>query len=81
MKANTIKIEGKLLTEIQKAKPASLSFAAFVRLIIEKELLRRKMGVAAKLYQQFLEEDKEESAFLQEWEKADLANAPKERKK
>jgi len=81
MKANTLKIEGRLLSEIHKVKPPHISFAMFVRQLIEKELTRQTMEIAAKKYQHFLATNTEERSFLEEWEKSNLETTPKRREK
>ena len=80
MKVNTLKIEGRLLSEIHKVKPPHMSFAAFVRHLIEKELTRQTMEIAAKKYKHFLETNQKERSFLNAWEKSDLETIPKKRR-
>jgi predicted CopG family antitoxin len=81
MKATTIKIEGELLLELEKAKPESLSLSAYVREVLSKDLRRRKLAQAAASYEEFLAANPEEKSWLREWHEADLASAPKRRRR
>ena len=76
MKATTIKLEGELLSELEKAKPDSISLSAYVREVLAKDLRRRKLARAAASYAEFLEGNPEERSWLREWDETDLANAP-----
>ena len=80
MKATTIKVEGELLRELSRAKPATQSISAFVRSVLRQEVLRRKMAQAAEEYAKFLRETSDERTWLEEWDRADLA-APVRRKR
>jgi hypothetical protein len=80
MGATTIKVEGELLTELNRAKPANVSLTAFVRSILEREVLRARLGDAAERYAQFLDSSPDERAWLEEWEGADLTSAPTARR-
>jgi hypothetical protein len=77
MKATTIKVEGELLSELERAKPARQSLTTFVRAILEQEIRRRRMADAADRYVDFLGEHADERAWLEEWDRADLATPPK----
>jgi hypothetical protein len=79
MKATTIKLEGELLSDLEKAKPESLSLSAYVREILNKDLRRRKLAQAAASYEDFLAANPEEKSWLREWDEADLASPPKRR--
>jgi hypothetical protein len=81
MGATTIKVEGKLLDELTRAKPSNLSLSAFVRVILEREVLRQKLGDAAEQYARFLEKTPQEREWLSEWERTDLASPPKSRRR
>lgn len=77
MKATTIKVEGALLEELTRAKPRSQSLSAFVRSILEREVLRRKLTESAERYAEFLRGSPEERSWLSEWESADLISPAK----
>lgn len=77
MKATTVKVEGDLLAELERAKPAQQSLTTFVRSILRQEVQRRQMAEAAERYAQFLAEHPDERAWLEEWDRADLAAAPR----
>jgi hypothetical protein len=77
MKATTIKLEGELLVELEKAKPDSMSLSAYVRAVLAKDLRRRKLARAAASYEEFLADNPEERSWLREWDETDLANSPK----
>ena len=79
MKATTIKVEGELLKELQKFKPASQSLSGYVRSLLQQEVQRRKMANAADRYASFLRDHDDERAWLDEWDGADLARPPKRR--
>ncbi len=81
MKATTIKVEGELLKELERAKPQSQSLSAFVRTVLQQEVMRRKMAEAAERYAEFLRETPDERAWLDEWVSADLARPPKRRRR
>jgi hypothetical protein len=81
MKATTIKLEGDLLRELEKAKPESVTLSAYVREVLRGDLRRRSLTKAAALYQEFLESNPEEVVWLREWEEADLASAPKSKRR
>lgn len=81
MKATTIKIEGKLLQELEKAKPESVSLSAYVRQVLKKDLRRSRLAQAATSYQEFLAANPEEQSWLREWDEADLLTAPKRKRR
>jgi len=81
MSATTIKVEGELLDELNRSKPVNVSFSAFVRSILEREVLRRKLGESAEKYAKFLEKAPDERELLAEWESADLVTAPRVRRR
>jgi hypothetical protein len=81
MKATTIKLEGELLLELEKAKPETMSLSAYVRAVLSKDLRRRKLAQAAASYEEFLTADPEEQSWLREWDEADLAGPPKRRRR
>ena len=73
MRATTVKVEGELLEELSRRKPPSQSLSAYVRSVLQQEVLRRKMADAAEQYAQFLSATADERAWLEEWDRADLA--------
>ena len=77
VKTTTIKLEGELLRELERAKPASQSLSAYVRSLLQQEVRRRKIADATERYAEFLRETPEERAWLEEWASADLARPPK----
>ena len=80
MRATTVKVEGDLLEELNRRKPPSQSLSAFVRSVLQQEVLRRRMADAAEQYAQFLSGTADERTWLEEWDRADLA-APVRRKR
>jgi len=81
MRATTIKVEGDLLKELERTKPRALSLSAYVRAVLRQEVLRRKMAAAAERYVEFVRDSPAERAWLDDWDSADLATAPKRRRK
>jgi hypothetical protein len=81
MKATTIKVEGELLRELERTKPPSQSLSAYVRSLLQREILRRKMADAADRYTEFLRETPDERAWLEEWVNADLAKPPRRKRR
>ena len=81
MKATTIKLEGNLLLELEKNKPHSLSLSAYVREVLHKDLMRRKLAQAAQSYEEFMTAHPEEASWLREWDEADLSGIPKRRRR
>ena len=72
MRATTIKVEGELLDELEREKSDSESLSSFVRSILEKEVVRRKMVDAAERYADFLRNRPDEREWLEEWERSDV---------
>ncbi len=81
MKATTVKIEGDLLAQLEQAKPENVSLSAYVREILIKDLRRQESAHAAVTYEEFLAAHPDEQSQLREWNEADLASAPKRRRK
>jgi len=77
MKATTIKLEGELLAELERAKPESVSLSAYVREVLNKDLRRRKLAQAAVSYEEFLAANPEEKSWMREWDEANLTSSPK----
>jgi len=81
MKATTIKLEGKLLQELELVKPKSVSVSAFVREALWRDLQRRRLADAALKYESFLESNSQEQEWIEEWEAADLASPARRRRR
>jgi hypothetical protein len=79
MKATTIKIDGELLTEIERAKPPGQSVTAYVRTVLRKSLDQHRVREAAVAYRTFVGSHPEEREWLDEWERADLTSPPTEK--
>ncbi len=79
MRATTIKLEGKLLEDIEAVKPADRSLSAHVRLVLQKDLARRQVRDAATTLKAFIDAHPEEQAWLAEWDGVDLATPPARR--
>jgi predicted CopG family antitoxin len=76
MKATTIKVEGDLLQELERTKPARQSLSGYVRALLEQALRRQTLVEAAERYTEFVRETPDEAEWLGEWESADLARPP-----
>jgi hypothetical protein len=73
MRATTVKVDGELLEQLERTKPAHETLSGYVRSILEREMRRRKLGEAAEEYVQLLRDAPDERAWLDEWDAADLA--------
>ncbi len=80
MKATTIKIDGELLNEIERAKPPGQSVTTYVRTVLRKNIEQHKIREAAAAYRAFVESHPEEREWLDEWERADLTTTPTEKR-
>lgn len=76
MKATTVKVDGELLAELERAKPRHQTLTAYVRSILEAEVRRLRLRAAAVQYAEFLRDAPEERAWLADWAAADLARPP-----
>ena len=74
MRAFTITLEGKLLEDIEAAKPADRSLSAHVRWVLQKDVERRRARDAAAAFRAFIDAHPEERAWLSEWGGADLGD-------
>jgi len=81
MRATTIKVDGELLADLQRAKPSNVTLTAFVRSILEREVVATRLAEAADRYARFLADSPDEREWLSEWERADLASPPKGRRR
>lgn len=81
MKATTIKVDGALLAELERAKPPRQTLTGYVREVLEREVRRRKLLDAADRYTEFLRANAAEREWLAEWDRADLAQPPKRRRR
>ncbi len=79
MNATTIKLEAALHASIRRMKPREQSLTGFVRELVAREEKRRALERAAGAYAGLLAQNKEEAAWLESWESAPLAAAPKRR--
>ncbi len=80
MAATTVKLEDSLLKEIRAVKPRDQTLAAYVREALERDLLRRRLAVAAGDYAAFLAANPEERDEMERWAEAPLAKPGKRRK-
>jgi predicted transcriptional regulator len=80
MKATTIKVEGELLAELERAKPTAQSLTTYVRSVLRQEVRRQQMIAAADRYTEFLHQHPDERAWLDAWDCADLARPPKRKR-
>jgi len=76
MKATSVKVEGELLKELERTKPAKETLSGYVRSILEREVRRRRLAEAADRYVQLLRDAPHERAWLDDWDTADLASGP-----
>ena len=76
MRATTIKLEDKLLDDIEAAKPGDRSISAHVRWVLQKDIERRQARDAAASFRAFIEAHPEEQAWLADWDGAGLAAPP-----
>jgi len=81
MKATTVKVEGELLVELERAKPTSQSLTTYVRAALRQHVRRQQMMAAADRYTAFLRQHPEERAWLDAWDRADLARPPKRKRR
>ena len=72
MSATTIKLEGSILKELKEAKRADQTLSALIRELLEAELRRRKMSLAAHEYASFVRENLSESQEMDAWSSAPL---------
>ena len=79
MKATTVKVDGELLAGIDAAREPGQSVAAYVRRALQRDLERRLARDAAAAFKDFVETHPEEKQWLDEWDGADLASAPRRR--
>ncbi len=80
MRATTVKVDGELLKELERAKPAQQTLSGYVRSILEREMRRLKLAEAAEQYVELLRDTPEERTWLDEWDAADLATTPERRR-
>lgn len=80
MPATTIKLDADLVKKVISLKPKDESISGFVRELIEKEHRVRSHRESAVIYQQFLKENPDELAAMEEWESAPLVDEIEPRK-
>jgi predicted CopG family antitoxin len=76
MPATTIKLEHEWVDKVSKLKSKDESVSSYVRNLIEHEYRERLNRVAAQKYQQFLADNPEELAAMEDWESAPLGSDP-----
>ena len=76
MRSTIIKLEGKLLEDIEADKPAGRSVSAHVRWVLQKDLDRRRAREAATRFRAFIDAHPEEQAWLADWGGIDLVSPP-----
>ncbi len=76
MRATTIKLEKQLLEELYRLMPENKSLSAFVKEILNREIIRSKLAESAIKYREFLSENKDEAEVELLWESADLTSNP-----
>jgi predicted CopG family antitoxin len=76
MPATTIKLEHEWVEKVSKLKSKDESVSAYVRSLIEHEYRERQNRIAAQKYQQFLADNPEELAAMEDWESAPLGRDP-----
>ena len=81
MSATTVKLEAGLLREIRAVKPKDQTLSAYVRQAVERDVMRRKLRLAAERYGAFLREHPGEAEDIAVWESAPLAVAPRGRRR
>ena len=75
MRATPVRLEGKLLEDVEAAKPAGRSLSAHVRRVLQQDLERRRGRDASAAFQAF-DAHPEERAWLSAWDAADPAAPP-----
>ncbi|NBV47179.1 MAG: hypothetical protein EBR86_16465 [Planctomycetia bacterium] len=80
MKATTVKLDGELLDQIEKAKAPGQSVTAYVRSVLRKNLEQQRLREASVAYRAFVEAHPDEREWLGEWERADLPTAPSDQR-
>lgn len=82
MSATTVKLEGRVLSELRRIKPANQTLTALVRDLLEAELRRQRMARAAADYAAFLSEHPDEAQEVDAWASTSLERdvAPRRRR-
>lgn len=80
MSATTIKLDSDLVKKVTTLKPKDESISRFVRELIEREFRAREHRASAVIYQQFLRDNPDEQAAMEEWESAPLVDEMEPRK-
>ena len=81
MHATTIKLDVLLHTAIRRLKPREQTLTGYVRELVAREEKCAALESAADAYAALLAANKDEAAWLADWEAAPLAEAPKRRGK
>jgi hypothetical protein len=81
MRATTVKVEGELLAQLERAKPPRLSLSAYVRSLLQQAVARQQMIAAADRYAEFVRETPGEREWLAKWDSADLVTPPRRKRR
>lgn len=76
MKATTIKLDGELLADVERAKPRGMSVTSYVKETLRRRITADLLREASARYNALLERNPREKAFMEEWEAADLQSEP-----
>ncbi|HMP77661.1 MAG TPA: hypothetical protein PKE12_15305 [Kiritimatiellia bacterium] len=76
MKATTIKLDGDLLADVERAKPREMSVTSYVKDTLRRRITADLLREASEKYNSLLERNPRERAFMEEWERADLLSEP-----
>jgi thymidylate kinase len=80
MAATTIKLDASLHAAIRRLKKRDQSLIGYVRNLVAQEAKRTALHAAADAYIALLAKHKKEAMWLDEWEAAPLAKAPRRRR-
>ena len=80
MHATTIKLDGMLIKRLTALKPRDETLSAFVRGVLDAEIRRRQLRVAAENYAEFLRAHPEEADEMGVWATASLERKPRARR-
>lgn len=80
IKATTIKLDGELLADVERVKPRDMSVTSYVKETLRRRIAAEMLREASAKYNAMLERDPEEKAFMEEWERANLASEPRWKK-
>lgn len=72
----TVKLDASVVREAASVLEPGQTLTSYVRQVVQRDIQRRKLKQAARVYREFLEKDPEERKDLEDWERADLARTP-----